>query len=458
MRSAARRPGQLLTPLLIGFLALSPLPLGGNRPVFWALSSALIGLMALAYGVAAGRAGRAPRFPLLSPRPEASLFVALCCYAVVQMLPFGAWGFTALGDSPALPRPTTISVAPGMTLLWLLQWLSYGVVFFLARNASADPQRRARILIWTFWIIVAYALYGLLALTQLGDTVLFLTKWTYLGDATGPFVNRNSFATFLAFGTVLGLTQIVENVTEGRGPGASLWAAMGELALFACLLATHSRMGLFASLSGCAAVLLIAMLKSHGSRRILPVLAAGAALAAVYFLYGSGTTDRLGSVESSADVRLGLYSQVWDMITARPLLGWGANTFELAFPLFHHLPVSSDVVWNRAHDTYLQLWSEFGLLFGSIPLLISGLIFIRLLAAQWRAKHLRRSLVAPLGLVVVSAVHSTVDFSLEMQANGVFFCIMLGLGTAALRSSAEPAEAPHHYRAPVSGSIAPGRA
>ena len=147
-------------------------------------------------------------------------------------------------------------------------------------------------------------------------------------------------------------------------------------------------------------------------------------------LFGSGTLDRLGSVEQSFDVRLALYSQVIEMIASRPLLGFGGGSFEAAFPLFHALPVSPDLVWNKTHSTYLALWVEYGVIFGSIPLLVVLGIGLRCIQLVIRRKSDWVLPLASLGIIVTAALHSLVDFSLEMEANALFFTALLALGLA----------------------------
>jgi O-antigen ligase len=129
-------------------------------------------------------------------------------------------------------------------------------------------------------------------------------------------------------------------------------------------------------------------------------------------------------------VRGALYTQVLEMIAARPWLGYGAGAFEVAYPLFHQLPVSADFVWDKAHSTYLGLWSELGLIAGSIPLIVFAMI-------AWLALRLslkrRADWAAPavaLGVIVAGGVHSLVDFSLEIEANMFLLLALLAIGIA----------------------------
>lgn len=175
-------------------------------------------------------------------------------------------------------------------------------------------------------------------------------------------------------------------------------------------------------------------LRWHRGWYLLWLPAALVVIGAAIYLYGQGLVERLGSQAEAADVRLDLYVQVIEMIRARPLLGYGGGAFEQAFQLFHHPPVSPDLVWDRAHNTYLALWAELGLVAGSVPILLVGTAAIRLAWNSSSAGSDWTGRVAATGVVLVAATHSLADFSLEIQANTILFVILLGIGISARMS------------------------
>jgi O-antigen ligase len=271
---------------------------------------------------------------------------------------------------------------------------------------------------------------------------------------TGPFVNRNSFGTFLAFGVVLALAmtighfveQAAEADREGRGrasfdPIVLIYALCFAITL-AALLLTHSRMAVFAALCGSLVVVLLNLWRLPNRWLALLVLlpvGVGGAAAAIY-LYGEGLVERLGTTEDSFQVRFALYQQVVDMIRLRPWTGYGAGSFAQAFQLIHQPPVNTNLVWDKAHDTYLALWAELGLVLGSIPLALVGLALIRTLFGLRRVRADWTSKVAAIGVVIVGAVHSLADFSLEIPGVAMLFTAMLALGVSGIaRRSNEPA-------------------
>lgn len=433
---------------------LTPVALGGNRPAIWALSALLLFAWATIYF---GRLG----FAAASPRASASrygfitgLFWAMAAYMIVQILPIAdllprSWLTLPGGADPGM----RISLTPGETALALLRWLAYGMLFYLCLQVAANSARSAVFLKILFWIVVAHALYGLLLFFEFDDAILFTDKWAYRGSATGGFVNRNSYATFLAIGAAVGAT-LVGNLlfmprSDGRrrrwvdlieGGGGIVYILVGCLAIAATLALTTSRMGFFAALCGALSAFLLSAWqgrKRFGAGSLAIGLLAGfAALAVLAFLYGGILVERLGTVESSANIRADLYWQIWSMIADRPLLGFGGSSFEYAFPLYHEAPVSFDAVWDKTHSTYLALWMGYGVFFGTLPLLIVAWCLVRLFGLLRREGREDPAVAAAIGAIVVAAVHSTVDFSLEIQGVAYLFVAVVatGLGGLARRS------------------------
>lgn len=444
-----------LTRVLIGFLALAPIPLGSNRPFFWALNALALGFVGIWYVVGIIRAHEGFRYGPTRMWPTVTLFILLVAYLLVQTLPIGAieLGGTTLSALTAIPTIDgdqilldSISVSPTSTMLMVLRWLTYGMLFFLVAQIAVRSERRNLVLNALLGIVTAYALFGLASLLQFGDTILGMTKWAYQGNATATFVNRNSFATFLSMGAVVSMALIMGTFVRQTKGEERLRPRLDPLvlvylvalaAIVGALLATQSRMGAFAGALGCLVVLLLARGRLKWRRRwdlvLLPMfLLFGAGVA---YLYGQGVIERLGSAGASSDVRLDLYAQIVQMIEVRPLLGYGGGTFELAFPTFHRLPVSPDLIWDRAHNSYLALWSELGLIAGSLPMLMIALAAGRLVWGLGKAQSDWMPRAAAIGAIVVASVHSLTDFSLEIQANVFVFVTLLALGTVAAVST-----------------------
>jgi O-antigen ligase len=439
-----QRANDILAVVLLAVLALAPIPLGSNRPFFWALWAAVLGAVGVGYMLVLVVGRERLRFSPARLWLPLVLTLSLMGFLALQMLPLSPAGFAFPTAQDELVAGRTLSLAPGSTWHVLLQAGTY-VLFFLLMLQVAVNRTRARMLgAAILAIVAAHAAYGLVALTTLGDPLLFFAKWAYEGHATGTFVNRNSFATFLALGFVLGLALTLREALRGDPsgflrPGKTMIYLAGTGLILAALFATGSRMGMFACFAGAAAVTLMAARKRQAERGRLPWLAAAAlpmlAAIAVLVLYGAGTLERLGSLESDAGVRGELYAQVIGMIAARPWLGYGAGAFEVAYPLFHALPVSTDLVWDKAHSSYLTLFAELGLIAGSIPLVVMAILAVEAFGLYRRRQADWAIPAAAVGAGLVGGLHSLVDFSLEIEANMLLLLALLAIAIARPRDA-----------------------
>lgn len=444
--------------VLLALVALIPLPLGSNNPISWAVNAAAVGVVGLSYCLLLLARRDSLRVELSRYPVEAVLWFCLLGFIVFQTLPLGAWGIAlhaqdVEGQRYAIDR---ISLTPAASLFMVLRLASYALFLFLCLQVTANRGRALMLAEAALFVFAAHALVGLFSLVFFNDVLLIFEKWAYQGVATGTFVNRNSFATFLALGLVVGVGLTLRGLTQrvsDRGqrlPGQDERLVHGALMIvatliiFAALMATQSRMGLFAGLSGAFLLVIIAGFKLRSGRLRTIFLASGAIGAAFFvilFGFGSGTLERLGSVESASDVRLALYRQVMEMIGANWALGTGGGSFEIAYTLFHRWPVSPDLVWDKAHNTYLSLWSELGLIAGSIPIVVFVLFGVRLC---WlivrRSEDWWLPLISLVSIIIIS-VHSLVDFSMEIQGvvYATLFIIALGLDTRS-RASSSPSE------------------
>jgi len=394
--------------LVVAVIALAPLPLGSNRPLFWLLWAALLGILGLAYGIAA-LFGTTP--PLRLPLPETLILAAIITWLGLQLLLPGLP--LTLSDGTTVTAPN-LTLDPGSTLLSILVLAAYAVLFLLASQAASDPALARRMLVAIFAIIVAYAIYGLVTIGA--------DKAFYRGYATATFINRNAFATFLAAGAAIGAALLA---ARPRWPQLAL-TGIGLAFVLAALFATGSRAGLVAGLAGIAVALIFTVRTSL--RLTLLALIAGLAI-----LFGAGLADRL--LLAGTEGRPALYAQVWQAILMGPVTGYGAGSFAAVFPAFQHAPLDGGFVWDHAHSSYLTAWFELGLVAGSLPLLLFALLARRAWVALADPAR-RTTAVAALAVATVFALHALVDFSAEIMADAMLLLAVLALPAGTMRRSA----------------------
>lgn len=414
-------------------LLASPMMIGSNRPVFWMLNTAVL----------AGVTG---------------LFFLLVSLGMVKMrIGFHRWkvmGILAavylLGLLLQLGLATFVAPdwfhSEGDILVGLLRAVSYGCILVLALQVATNVGRARRFAWGVFGVTILIAIYALIA-RQVPE-LLFYEKDAYLKFLTGPFINRNSFATYLAFGCALGTSLVLRSDREDdmrrhRGKMnvemiiGRMVIFVAVLLLFACVLATGSRMGTFVGLLGIIIPVVLRVAQSDnttGTRSAMVGLAlalvALLAFALVSAAYGGLVFDRLGSTGMSADVRWNLYENVFAIALDRPFLGHGFDSFELAFRAGHELPVSPDLRWQNAHNTYLELWVELGFVLGTIPPILCAMLLFRMLRRGAENQYSGYLAQAAVSAIVIAAIHSLVDFSLEIEANVFLFLVIIALGLA----------------------------
>ena len=446
----SRRYGKLNTRFSY-FVALSApiaaIPIALNRPSLWLIWGMVTACAVLLY-LALGRRYD-PRRSLLSARHPWLFGLALVIpgFAMVQVLPLGSILGPLLGWPEAVGAlqvaPRQISVLPDATALAALRVCFYILFALLAIEVAGRLERATRVAWWVFWGIVAHALWAMISLRLLGDTFFWGEKSAYFGSATGTFLNRNSFATFLAMGLCLGFALLLDrgNVIGQRRADRKrllnpvrldamiVWMGLGIITV--TLLNTQSRMGVVAAVVGVFVCLLLMRLKSGKPfwRYVLGLVAlGGVAVVTAAFVLGDALLNRAIFTGNDWLWRATGYQFAWELIQARPLTGYGFEAFRPTFEMVHRPPMVTSVFWDRAHSTYLSYWSEMGLIIGSVPLVMGGIVLHRLVDVIRRRKADFALSVAALSVLVVGAVHSLVDFSLEMPANVVLFLTILALG------------------------------
>ncbi len=448
-RRATRKLNDRLGGILVAIVLLAPIPLGSNRPIFWMGWAVVLGLLTAGYLIAMRRIQ--PTRPLQARHFKLILAVglALPAAALIQLLPLGS---PPIGDLPAEMQPQRLTLSTMATFTGILRLLSYGLFFFLMLEIATHPGRINAMARAIFIGIIVHATWGLAALTLLGDIAFWGKKEAYLGVATGTFVNRNSYATFLGMGMVIGIAVVMNQARHGVARprrrmirfdensliGLAGWLGIAVIAT--ALMATQSRMGIAASLAGCMVVYYAMSVKIRGApwETFIRVMLLAVILTAILLAaFGQGAIERSLFLSEAIDTRADLYAQVAGMIAERPFFGYGLDTFPIAYEIFHDAPVSSGVIWPHAHNTYLALWVEMGVVAGSLPMLALLIATMRLVRSVRRRASAFAMPVAALGILALGSLHSLVDFSLEIQANVFLFLAILALGLGQLRRKAE---------------------
>jgi O-antigen ligase len=438
------RAQKALEAFVVVVIALSPIPAASNRPGFWLIWAALILIVFGAYVLLARKtgAGTARRYRWLG-----ACAATFASFALLQTLPLAA----VLPDVLRMwegPR-RSISLMPDATLVATLKWASYGLFFVLCAEVARNRDR-ARSLCWlAFYAVAVHAILAMGVFRFLGIDGYLGPDRYFPGVVTGSFLNRNSFATFLGMGAILGLSLLLRDAARSGAGARRVWSPETLtvivrwtllILILAAIFMTASRMGVATTVAGTVLASVLILGKSGGSRRRLFLLAGPAVLVAVAYIafFGQPLVDRSVFVFAQADTRLELYRLVVGIIRDNPLFGTGLGTFEIAIENAYAPPLSPDFDWSKSHSTYLALWSEMGLLFGSLPMAIVAILAIRFASRDLRFHRDFLCAIVALAVIVQTSLHALVDFSLEIPANAYLFTFLLALAFGRVAHKGDP--------------------
>jgi hypothetical protein len=265
---------------------------------------------------------------------------------------------------------------------------------------------------------------------------------------TGTFYNRNTAATY--FGscatvmTVLALRRTIRWLRECGDwqPDASwmvLFSAPRDLVmliaatafLLIATLATASRAGALATLAAVLIVTMLSLVRWARPVRIGGIAAVVATLCIVLFIeiYGAGLGARL-EAGLSDPARYEVYKATAQLIGEYPLTGQGLGTFMHAFPALRPITLPSWGIWEIAHSTPLELVHDIGLPLAGLTFglwLASAVVLARCTLQRDRDT---RVATAAFGFWLVGAMHSFVDFSLQLPGYAVIFAAVVSCGVA----------------------------
>ena len=459
------KPENILLLLFVAALAWAPFPYGSNR--FWAelVLGGALGAVLLGWSGAA-----LCGLTSVTSLTQRLLAPALCIVVAlgwglaqsidldavskltgsrVDMLAHPVWSMAAaaLGTRPG----AYISVDPELTRQAIFAG-SLSIASFLLAFELARDRWRASLLLGA--IIVIAVLYAAMALANFYLHVDF-HSWLMpdpkleTGRLSGPFINPNHLATFMALGGLTALGVFVETLRQAvvwdRGARVLLRTALQALTgpatnwlaatvvLLSALLLTQSRGGVIAFLGGTLALIVALALGRRMSGNEAPGRRAMAAfLVAVLGVATAISADPiLGRVQAQGmgdTARASLAQSALQAIQAAPLVGHGFGAFERTYPFFADGSVLGDV--DEAHNDVLETLSDLGLPAGlaymAAPALLAGMCF----AGCMRRRRDRVYSAVGFAVSVAVGAHAFVDFSLQVPAVAVTYAALLGAGVA----------------------------
>ena len=318
--------------------------------------------------------------------------------------------------------------------------LAASIGFFLLAAGFINTDRRRNVAVNTI-------LLGCVVIALVGIGQSFIGKALWQRGTFGPFVNRNHFAGFMVMGVGLAGGMLI-----GRSVRRELLAVYGSvlLLLSAGVLVSASRGGVLALGAEILFLALVALpIALAGGRRspgwrplVLRALGAlligGGAIVGSLFLVGSeGLVRNLSQTAGEIDGQLPLderYSRrdIWlatsRIVADHPWFGVGLGAFPFAYTRYDQSSGAQRV--EQTHNDYLQILVDTGIVGGLLTVVFVILFFVSAFRSARTHHRRRRSIVlGALSGCFAIAIHSFVDFNLQVTANAQLFLTLLALTT-----------------------------
>ena len=456
-----KRPvGRAAFGLLLGLIVWAPVPLGSNRPWAWTLLEIGIFATGLLWLAAHLRreAGITPA--ARAAWPALLLFAAWLLWIGLQWLPLpigvvqslspNAAALHALGDGGG-ERFATLSIEPHAARVFWLKSCAWALAFLLTL-LLVDSRKR----LW--WIGGALVTSGLVqaifgGLMHLGGENMLVmdTLVAHASQASGFYVNRNHLAGLLEMTLAVGVGLMIAQLDDRP---SRCWkqlavdllravltykAALRVLlvVMVVALVMTRSRMGNTAFFISLLVAGTIGLVLSRRATRSTVILIASLIVIDIFIIgawFGVEKTVQRIEQTTSQDVQERVDPAIYaiNMLRDYPVFGTGGGTFYNAYPQYR----GADILpyYDHVHNDYMQLATETGIaglaLLGAIVLLS---FFAAVLALSRRHDPLARGVAFGVVMGVSAiAIHSTVDFNLQIPANAFIFSVLLALGWLAL--------------------------
>ena len=419
--------------------------LGASRP--WGYGPLLAGMGA--YGAAtlvsreeSGRIGHGLYFSL----------VILCVAVFLQLIPLPAPLLSmitpaltiAVHGGSAAARP--LSVDPSATGLALTFLVALCLFFIGVVNTMGHGGARRL----ATGLVVLGTLVALVGIAEASTPWVGIYRTAGLPlppDSTphGPFSSKNHYAGWMLMTLAVTMGYLCAVAEQSRSALTSRMLVIQSAAMVmaVALVQTKSRAGILGLTLTIATMGGLVMRRSSAVRTrilvaslLIALMVAGVVVTGVQPILG-----RFGTASwSTAHGRLPIWRQVTAIARDFPITGSGLNTYQRIVSAYPTAEL--DEPYEGAHNDYLQLAAEGGLLVG-LPALATLAFFTRETRRRFRERSsdgmtrwIRVGAVVGLSIM---AMQETVDFSLQVPGNAALFVV---LSAIALHRAPKPKGAP----------------
>jgi O-antigen ligase len=270
------------------------------------------------------------------------------------------------------------------------------------------------------------------------------------GNMFGPFINRNHFGGWMlmVLGLLIGswfgrLESALRQRGHRQGPALAWLSSSAANALLLTgavvilgIVAIFWALSRSSIISLAAAVALFAWLATRrrrlgATRSSLAVVSLGTAIVAGVAWRGPDQVMAWFRDDRNLLGRIDAWRDAWDVIQDFPVFGTGLNTFGDAMLFYQQLNAGFHMA--QAHNDYVQLAAEGGLLIGA-PAVIAAALLVRAISQNLHAaRHESRGYWIRTGAAIgmaALAIQEVAEFSLQIPVNALLFATLAALALA----------------------------
>lgn len=255
---------------------------------------------------------------------------------------------------------------------------------------------------------------------------------SYEMRASGAYFCPNHYANLLALTVPFAVGLVF---ARGAGLPLRLLAGYTAVVILPPLYLTQSRSGWIGVIVGTAVTASLL-----GLRKSLRAFAATLVVVPFTLVAAAGLIWKLSPMVQhrvaqalEGNIRLQLWQDTLLIIRDSPWLGFGPLSYRWVYPGFrHHMTMYLDPQY--AHNDYLQLVAEYGLVGLALAALTLAAFAVPLLRRLRRAESDKGAclIAGLLGSVAATAAHACFDYNLHLFGNTQALCLLAGLTVAVL--------------------------
>lgn len=262
------------------------------------------------------------------------------------------------------------SPAPAFSLMnWAFQPLMYAAIYLLILSLLSSVREKEKALYAFLAGAICVAAYGFIQYANVAGMAADMTAQSWVDPERFPLLRRRMYSTLenpnlLGAYAVMIISILTAFFLRERQKKRKWAFAVILFVLLLCLALTYSR-GAWLSLAAIVLGLTIFYDKRFGFLFFLIPL--------VLLFYHGQMVERFLSLFSGEDTSVGLRFALWEstiaMIEEHPLLGVGWGSYYLAYPDYNFFIQDEHVLIFHAHNMYLNMLAEVGIIGGAAFLL-----------------------------------------------------------------------------------------